>query len=99
MMTGTERSTADLDPPRRMILYRAWHRGMRETDLILGPFADAHLAFMTDDEIQAFEAMLEVSDREILGWITGSLPFDDAYDATIFKRIVAFHTHSKPINI
>lgn len=98
-MTGTERTTVDLDPHRRMILYRAWHRGMRETDLILGPFADAHLAAMSDDEIKAFEAMLEVSDREILGWMTGSVPFDATHDAILFHRIVAFHTHSSPINI
>ena len=98
-MTGTERTTSDLDPHRRMILSRAWHRGMRETDLILGPFADAHLAEMQDQELAAFEAMLEVPDREILGWITGSVPFDDTHDLTLFKRIVAFHTHSKPINI
>ena len=98
-MTGTERTTSDLDPHRRMILYRAWHRGMRETDLILGPFADAHLASMSDDDIKAFEAMLEVPDREILGWITGSVPFDQEHDEALFKRIVAFHTHTSPINI
>lgn len=98
-MSGTERTTSDLDPHRRKILYRAWHRGMRETDLILGPFADAHLAGMNDQELAAFEAMLEVPDREVLGWITGSVPFDEAHDRTLFERIVAFHTHSKPINI
>lgn len=98
-MSGTERTTSDLDPHRRKILYRAWHRGMRETDLILGPFADAHLAAMNDQELSAFEAMLDVPDREILGWITGSVPFDEAHDKTLFGRIVAFHTHSKPINI
>ena len=98
-MSGTERTTSDLDPHRRKILYRAWHRGMRETDLILGPFADAHLAAMNDQELAAFEAMLEVPDREILGWITGSVPFDETHDKTLFKRIVVFHTHSSPINI
>lgn len=98
-MSGTERTTSDLEPRRRKILYRAWHRGMRETDLILGPFADAHLAVMSDQELAAFEAMLEVPDREILGWITGSVPFDETHDHALFKKIVAFHTHSKPINI
>lgn len=98
-MTGTERTTSDLDPHKRKILYRAWHRGMRETDLILGPFADAYLADMNDHDLAAFEAMLDVADREILGWITGSVPFDLAYDKVLFDRIVAFHTHSSPINI
>ena len=98
-MSGTERATIDLDPHRRKILFRAWHRGMRETDLILGPFADAHLGAMSDHELGAFEAMLEVPDREILGWITGSQPFDETHDKDLFRKIVAFHTHQSPIHI
>ena len=39
-MTGTTRSSADLDPRRRKALFRSWHRGTREMDLILGGFAD-----------------------------------------------------------
>jgi antitoxin CptB len=40
-MTGTIRSSDGLDVRRRRILFRAWHRGMREMDLIMGRFADA----------------------------------------------------------
>src|SRR5690606_39649277 len=39
-MTGTTRTSAELDPRRRRILFRAWHRGIREMDLIFGQFAD-----------------------------------------------------------
>ena len=39
-MTGTPRTSADLDPRRRRLLVRAWRRGIREMDLILGGFAD-----------------------------------------------------------
>ena len=98
-MTGTERTTTELDPHRRKVLYRAWHRGMRETDLILGPFADAHLAGMDAAELARFEVMLDVADREILGWITGNIPVDPAHDGDLFRNIVAFHTHSAPINV
>ena len=42
-MTGTQRSSADLDVRRRKILFRSWHRGIREMDLIMGQFADAHI--------------------------------------------------------
>ena len=40
-MTGTTRSSAGLDERRRRLLYRSWHRGTREMDLIMGRFADA----------------------------------------------------------
>ncbi len=39
-MTGSRLSSAELDTRRRRLLFRSWHRGMRETDLILGTFAD-----------------------------------------------------------
>lgn len=58
-----------MDPHRSKLKYRAWHRGFREADLILGPFADAHLAEMTPAQIAAFEALLEVPDHDLYGWI------------------------------
>ena len=42
-MSGLQRSTVDLDPRRKKILFRAWHRGMREMDLIMGRFAEERL--------------------------------------------------------
>ncbi len=39
----TERSSEGLDERRRKLLFRAWRRGVREMDLIVGRFADAHI--------------------------------------------------------
>ncbi|TIU74057.1 MAG: succinate dehydrogenase assembly factor 2, partial [Mesorhizobium sp.] len=50
-MTGTQRSSEGLDARRRKLLFRSWHRGMREMDLILGCFADAEIGALTADEI------------------------------------------------
>ena len=49
----------------------SWHRGMRETDLIMGRFADAAIATLTDAELAEFERLIEVPDRELLAWVTG----------------------------
>jgi antitoxin CptB len=57
--------TAPLPQRLKMLSYRAWRRGIRETDLILGPFADAHLASLTADQLDAFEALLEQPDQEL----------------------------------
>ena len=59
-MTGSTRSSEGLDVRRRKILFRAWHRGMRETDLILGRFADAAIADLSDADLGDFEQLLEV---------------------------------------
>ena len=50
-MTGSTRSSGGLDDRRKRLLFRCWHRGTREMDLILGRFADAEIADLTDDEL------------------------------------------------
>jgi hypothetical protein len=50
-MSGTTRTSADLDPRRRRTLFRAWHRGIREMDLIMGRFADAEIGALSEEEL------------------------------------------------
>jgi len=88
-MTGTKRSSADLDPRRRRALVRAWRRGMREMDLVLGQFADAEIATLSEAELVQFEELLDVSDTTLLKWVTGELPVEETYDTALFKRICA----------
>lgn len=89
-MTGSTRSSDGLDVRRRKLLYRAWHRGMRETDLIMGRYADVAVADMSADEMCAFEALMEAPDRELLAWITGEVAVPAAYDTPLFRRLRAF---------
>ena len=62
-----------LDERRRRLLYRCWHRGTRETDLIMGPFADAWIGELSDIEIADFERLSDVPDPEIYAWVTGEI--------------------------
>jgi antitoxin CptB len=98
-MSGPTRSSADLDPRRRKILFRAWHRGMRENDLIMGGFADAHIATLTEAELDVFEGLIEVLDRDLLSWVTGEAEVPSNYDTDVFRRLKAFHQHDKPIHV
>jgi antitoxin CptB len=63
------------DPSVRLkrLRYRAHHRGMKEVDLILGPFADAHLASLGEAELEAFEQLLDIPDQQIYGWVVGEI--------------------------
>jgi len=87
-MTGTARSSAGLDARRRRALVRSWRRGIRETDLILGGFADASIHALTDAELCDYEALLEAQDAEILSWFTGACAVPDTFDTTVFRKIL-----------
>jgi antitoxin CptB len=90
-MTGMARSSDGLDARRRKLLFRAWHRGMREMDLITGRFADAAIAHLSADDLAQFERLLEVPDRELLAWIIGELAVPSDYDTALYRRLRAFH--------
>lgn len=87
---GSETPGAGLDVRRRRTHFRAWHRGMRETDLILGQYADAYIAGFTDDQLDEFERILEVLDRDLFQWVMGERPTPPEYDTPLFRDIVAF---------
>lgn len=78
--------------PERLnsLRYRAWRRGFREADLILGPFADAELAGLSDAEADAFEALLEAPDQHLYAWIVGREATPPECDHAVMRRIVAF---------
>jgi antitoxin CptB len=93
-----EASSLGLETRRRRILFRAWHRGMRENDLLLGQFADAQVCGLNEVEIDQFEHLLEALDRDVFAWLTGEVPIPAAYDTPLFRKILAFHTHLKPVH-
>ena len=98
-MSGQIRSSAEFDERRRRILFRAWHRGMREMDLIMGRFAEERLNAMSDADLDVFELLIEVPDRDLLAWITDRDEVPVNYDTEVFRALRAFHTHDKPIHV
>jgi antitoxin CptB len=89
-MTGTIRTSAELDPYRRRILFRAWHRGIREMDLILGQFADTELAGLPDTDLAEFERILEEDDNDLFKWICGDMVLPERLLTPLFARVSAF---------
>ena len=86
-MTGSDLSSAGLDARRRRILFRAWRRGMREMDLVMGRFADARLPGMSDAELDLFEALLDAPDPSVLAWITGEAETPAEYDTPLLAQL------------
>ena len=91
----TERSSAGLDERRRRLLFRAWRRGVREMDLIVGRFADAAIETFSDGELDEFERLIEVPNAELYAWIVGSDPVPAAQDTPVLRQLIAFHDRTR----
>ena len=90
-MTGSVLSSDGLEPLRKKLLFRAWHRGIREMDLILGRFADAHVAGMEANELEEFAFLLEVFDRDLIQWFTGETDIPMEWNTALFQKIKQNH--------
>jgi len=91
-MTGSTRSSSGLDDRRKRLLFRCWHRGTREMDLILGRFADAEIANLVEDELAQLERLIEVPDPDLYAALTGNVPLAPQYANGLFDRIKSFRS-------
>ena len=64
---------------------------MREMDLLLGRFADAYIDALGDDDLAAFETLLEIPDDELFTWLTARAPVPAGHDTRLYRAIAAFH--------
>ena len=82
--------TIEDDARLKKLKFRAWRRGFREADLILGPFADKHVSEFTPAELDWFEILLDQPDQDVYAWIVGTLPTPADFEGEIMNRIKAF---------
>jgi antitoxin CptB len=71
----------------KRLRYRAWHRGTKEADLMIGGFFDAHHTSWTAAELDWFEALLEEQDVDIMAWAIGSLPCPEQWTGPMMERM------------
>jgi len=87
----TERSSEGLDERRRKLLFRAWRRGVREMDLIVGRFADAHIESFDESGLDDFERLIEAPNAELYAWVVGAASVPANYDTAVLAELRAFH--------
>jgi antitoxin CptB len=87
----TERSSEGLDERRRKLLFRAWRRGVREMDLIVGRFADVYIDKFDEPALDEFERLIEVPNAELYAWVTGDETAPAEQDCTVLRQLIAFH--------
>ena len=81
---------------RKRLLFRSWHRGTREADLLLGSFAEQHLDAFSDVQLDRYEDLLENSDGPILDWITGRMAPPPEQDSDVLRILMNFRYRPRP---
>lgn len=82
---------AELALRRKRLRYRAWHRGTKEMDILLGSFADANLDRLDADMLDRFEALIGEADTDLTLWLMGRQPVPAHVDAELIADILADH--------
>jgi antitoxin CptB len=82
--------TGEMSDRRKKLLYRSAYTGTKETDLLLGAFARRHMATLTEDQLDAYEALLEIEDPRLYKWISGMEAAPSTYQSDVLDLIRDF---------
>jgi antitoxin CptB len=86
--------TDTLEIQRKKLRIRAWRRGFKEADLILGRFADLHLDSLSAQDVEAFERLLDQPDQDSYGWIIGRVETPVEFKGPVMTALQAFRIDS-----
>jgi antitoxin CptB len=81
----------------KRLKFRSWHRGTREMDLLLGRFADAHLAAFSPAELDQYEELLKQSDPDLYNWITGAETPLPEFNHDVMKLLCTYSFANKKV--
>lgn len=88
--------TLPTDPRRKRILYRATHRGTKESDAIIGGFFSEIVNSLPDDKLDEADALLDELDLDLLDWIMGRQPVPERLKDTLFDGVLAYYAKMGP---
>jgi len=84
------------DIRRKRLLFRSWHRGTKESDLLLGSFAERHLPEFTPAQLDRYETLLEIEDADLWDWIAGRTAPPAERDSDVLRLLLAFKYKPRP---
>lgn len=79
---------------RKRLLYQSRHRGTQEADLLIGGFADQHLATLSAEQLETYERLLDESDVDLVNWLTGRVAAPDDVQSDVFDLLMNFKLHT-----
>ncbi len=82
--------TETLEARRKRLIHRSLYTGMKETDLLLGAFARAHVPAFSADQLERYERLLDAPDPDVFDWATGRAAVPGAHDHDVFRLLRNF---------
>lgn len=79
-----------MDDRLKRLSMRSWRRGMKEMDLILGPWSDENLRNLSEQTVALYDRLLEENDQDLLAWMLGQQPIPDGPLAPLIAEIATF---------
>jgi len=89
-MSPSNTNDENLAARRKRVRYRAWHRGIREMDLVLGHYVDAHLEWLDDAALDRLETLMNEQDADLLKWVLGQEPAPADVDGALVDELSRF---------
>ena len=80
-----------MDPRRKKLLFQSQHCGIKENDFLLGRYAVEVMDSLSEDDLDAFDALLLESDNDIYNWITEREPLPAHLDNAFMAALIAFN--------
>lgn len=86
-------SEETIENKRKRLIFRSWHRGTREMDLIMGSFADQNIPQMAEDDLALYDDILQHPDPDLYSWITGKEDVPANYANAVLDQLIAHRPH------
>ena len=79
----------DVENRRKRLIFRSWHRGTREMDLIMGTFAESNVPGMSVSELDLYEELLHTPDPDVYDWVSGQKPVPANVINPVVEKLLA----------
>ncbi len=89
-MHEKEINVENLEYWRKKLIFRSWHRGTKEMDLLLGNFADQYVLGYSESQLQDYEALLSINDPDLYNMYLGKHDPEPHEISDVMKLFLAF---------
>lgn len=86
-----DKPTIDIDIIKKRLVFRAWHRGIKEMDHICGKYVDANIDKLTLEQLNELQYIMSFEDRDLFSWFMGEVVVPEDIRVPMFYDMLKFH--------